>query len=270
MIGLYGPIVFVTGVIVDDMKKSVAARWGTHEIWQAKPVLEYAGPSLIEISFKISLLKPFTIDPTGSIVALQEIMDLATPLPLILGLLPLGRGSSLFIMESLEVEYLYFFQGGGIMGANCDVKLKEYPDPGLIQTLKAALGGAFGSSGGSPTTATGDVQVGQLQPDVNAGPLPADTVTQEGGTATSNLNQGPELVGQGADDIGGTNAAPSPSATPQVPQSTNNAFPDLDNIGINNPNSPQNIPGNPQYLGGPTDYNIQSQLNNATLDQGLK
>jgi phage protein U len=215
MVGLYGPIFFTTGVVIDDMKKTVGARWGAHEIWQSKPVLEYAGASLIDLTFKMSLLKPFTVDPLGSIIALQEIMDLGTPLPLILGLFPMGRGSSLFIMESLEVEPHYFFQGGGIMGATCNVKLKEYPDPGLINTLKAALGG----SGSTPSTeaTAGEVKVGELSPD--SGALPDSTVAEEGGGGGApNLNQGPELVGQGADDIGGTTPAPTPTPTPQVPQ----------------------------------------------------
>jgi Phage P2 GpU len=206
MIGMYGPIFFTTGVVVDNMKKTVGARWGTHEIWQGKPILEYAGASLIELSFQLQLLKPFTIDPLAAIITLQEIMDLATPLPLILGVFPMGRGLSLFVMESLEVEPLYFFQGGGILGANCEVKLKEYPDPGLINSLLAALGGQGSQStadvgtAGSTTSAAGGVDTGA---DANAGTLPDANIADEQPPPTS---------------FGPPDTPASPAPTPQVPQ----------------------------------------------------
>lgn len=146
MIGLYGPVVF--GVVgggvqtFDQMRKQVSARWGTHEVHMSKPLLEYGGPQLIELTFIMTLIKPVTVDPTGTIRLLQETMDLAIPWPLIIGKMPMGRDASLFVMESLGVNPEYFFRGGTIIGANVEVKLKEYPTS-LISSLFNALGGLF-------------------------------------------------------------------------------------------------------------------------------
>jgi hypothetical protein len=114
MIGLYGPVFFHSGstglTTFDAMKKTVTARWGVHEVWLDKPMLEYAGPELIEISFTMELIKPFTTDPLGMIILLEETMDLAIPYPLVIGLKPMGRGMSLFVLTSLTHEMKYFYR----------------------------------------------------------------------------------------------------------------------------------------------------------------
>lgn len=174
-IGTYGPIIFGTGptgvLTFDNFKKTVTARWGTHEVYQDKPLLEYAGPNLIEVAFTMGLISPITSDPTAAIVTLQETMDLALPYPLTIGMLPVGRDASLFILESLEVNPKYFYRGGTIIGAEVAVKLKEYPT-NFISTLLQALGGLFGG-GGAASTVAPDIQAPsnpvQLAPEVRVG-----------------------------------------------------------------------------------------------------
>jgi hypothetical protein len=196
MIGLYGTIFFHSGTTglttFDEMNKTVAARWGDHPVHLAKPLLEYSGPQLIEITFKMELIKPFTADPLGTIIILEEIMDLAIPLPLIIGMKPMGRGLSLFVLASLKHQMKYFYRGGGLLGASVEVELKEYPTTISISSLMRALGGVFGgqgAAGAAGTTAavtpTGEVQVGALgaaQPlgtDANAAAIPADVAATE-------------------------------------------------------------------------------------------
>jgi Phage P2 GpU len=161
MIGLYGPIFFHSGstglTTFDEMRKTVSARWGDHPVHLQKPLLEYGGPQLIEISFRMELIKPFTMDPLGAIVILEEIMDLAIPLPLVIGLKPMGRGVSLFVLQQLSHEMKYFYRGGGLLGASVEVQLREYPDTFTISNLLRALGGQ-----GGPAAPTGDVNVGPL------------------------------------------------------------------------------------------------------------
>lgn len=151
MIGLYGipplGVIFQSGTgnitTFDDLRKTTRARWGVHEIFQGKPQLEYAGAELIELSFSMNFIKPMTTDPTAAMFILEEMMDLAIPGPFVVGLKPMGRGMSLFVMEELEENPKYFFQGGGIIGASVQVKLKEYPD-NFLNTLLGALGGLGG------------------------------------------------------------------------------------------------------------------------------
>jgi phage protein U len=157
MLGLYGPVFFTTifgGVnTFDDLKKTTSTRWGTHELWQQLPLLEYTGPHLIELSFKMNFILPITTDPAGAMFLLEQMQYSATPYPLVIGLMPMGRGPSLFVMESLEENPKYFFRGGSIIGASVEVKLKEYPISFGLNNLLSALGGAFGSS--TPTDVVG-------------------------------------------------------------------------------------------------------------------
>jgi hypothetical protein len=166
MIGLYGPIFFHSGTTglttFDALKKTVTGRWGNHDVWMSKPLLEYSGPQLIEISFRMELIKPVTVDPLMTIVMLEEIMDFAMPLPLVIGMKPMGRGSSLFVLTSLSHEMKYFYRNGGLMGASVEVQLKEYPDTFTISNLMKALGGLFGAGGVGTDAAAGALPTGMV------------------------------------------------------------------------------------------------------------
>jgi hypothetical protein len=174
MIGLYGPIFFHSGstglTTFDEMRKTVSARWGDHPVHLQKPLLEYGGPQLIEIGFRMELIKPFTMDPLAAIIMLEEIMDLAIPLPLIIGMKPMGRGVSLFVLTQLQHTMKYFYRDGGLLGASVEVQLKEYPD-NIISTLMRALGGGGGGQGPA-----NDANVGPLS-DVSSSD-PASTSPQ--------------------------------------------------------------------------------------------
>jgi phage protein U len=232
MIGLYGTILFHSGTgsitTFDELKKTVSARWETHEIFQDKPLLEYGGPQLIEVSFSMCFIKPMTMDPTAGIIALQQIMDLALPLPLILGVLPVGRGSSLFVMTELEVNPKYFFQGGSIMGAAVEVKLKEYVEGNILNSLQKLMGGGQGgdttaaTTGGTTATGeTGSVTTGELQAEQptattngNSYGFNADTVdsTQNTQGFNADATAGPQYPAV-ADDVRSPDVAASSVAT---------------------------------------------------------
>lgn len=152
MTGMYGPIIFGTGYggnDFQDMRKSVSARWLSHEVHASKPLLEYGGPQLIEIQFRMKWCLPISGDPTQTIFILQEIMDLAVPLPLVMGMFPMGRGSSLFVMTELSWNPNYFFRDGAMIAADADVHLKEYVDSVSPSSLFSALGGLGGGIMGS-------------------------------------------------------------------------------------------------------------------------
>jgi phage protein U len=219
----------------DELKKTVSARWGTHEIWQGKPILEYAGASLIELTFKMELIKPYTVDPKSAITMLQEIMDLAIPLPLIIGLFPMGRGLSLFVMESLEIELKYFFQGGGILGASANVKLKEYPNPPLINTLRAALGGGdtAPATDTAATAAPGTAAASNPTGDVLAGDLEPKVVAPEAAGAGNAPEIGPENIGVESTGPTEVPTTPSPPIDTQIfPQGGGDTTPQIPQTGV--------------------------------------
>lgn len=58
-VGLFGKLPFLCSSAVTftfkDLSVSRSVRWATHEIIGKKPVLEYIGPGLTEVSFNIQL-----------------------------------------------------------------------------------------------------------------------------------------------------------------------------------------------------------------------
>jgi hypothetical protein len=196
------------------MKKTVTARWGDHPIHLSKPLLEYAGPQLIEITFRMELIKPFTVDPLMTIIMLEEIMDLATPLPLIIGMKPMGRGLSLFVLSSLSHEMKYFYRGGGLLGASVEVQLKEYPmsPAALLNSLSKALGGVFGRGGGAA-----------VGTNANAAAIPTSTAATEQAAYNASVDKTlPQLAQNAGNPVpvnleSGIQAAPpQPPAIPEA------------------------------------------------------
>jgi hypothetical protein len=226
MIGLYGTIFFHSGSTglstFNEMRKTVTARWNDHPVHMSKPLLEYSGPQLIEVTFRMELIKPFTVDPLSTIITLEEIMDLAIPLPLIIGMKPMGRGVSLFVLTNLQHEMKYFYRDGGLLGASVEVQLKEYPDTFTISNLMRALGGLFGQAGPSaglqPVT---DVSAGGLSPAMsaddiagyNAGLNEADPFAAGGSLdPTIAQNAAGNIASNVAPEV--PNALPDPSSLP--------------------------------------------------------
>jgi phage protein U len=184
MIGLYGPIFFQSGSTnlstFDGLKKTVTARWGSHEVWMDKPMLEYSGPQLIEVNFTMELIKPFTVDPLATVILLEETMDLAVPYPLIIGMKPMGRGMSLFVLTSLSHQPKYFYRSGQWLGCSVEVQLKEYPNISLSNLIQA-LGGAFSND---------------PAPDVQAGSLPSSVSQPEAAGANVPYAQAAPTISQ--------------------------------------------------------------------------
>jgi len=229
MIGLYGPIFFHSGTPVttfDNMKKTVTARWGSHDVWMDKPLLEYSGPQLIEISFTMELITPFTADPLGTVFLLEETMDLAIPYPLVIGMKPMGRGMSLFVMTSLSSQPKYFYRSGSWLGCSVEVQLKEYPNISLSNLIQA-LGGVFGGqTPGAGTTGPFGTDAASTGAAVNQGP---ELVGSPGDAGAGPVNAGPELVGQ--DTSAGT--VPSSMITPESDASFANSYSTIPQIAQN-------------------------------------
>jgi phage protein U len=212
MIGLYGPIFFQSGstnlCTFDGMKKTVTARFGSHEVWMDKPMLEYSGPQLIEIAFTMELITPFTVDPLTTVIMLEEIMDLATPLPLVIGMKPMGRGMSLFVLTSLSHQPKYFYRSGQWMGCSVDVQLKEYPNITLSNLIQA-LGGAANQTAPSDVSAQG-----ASQPDTSADAAANSASTYTPQVQVAQNLQNPPNLNQTFNITGGYSPISSASADP--------------------------------------------------------
>ena len=75
-VGIFGKLPFLCSSAVTftfkDLSVSRSARWATHEIIGKKPVLEYIGPGLTEVSFNIQLNSMLGTPPLTALIQLKK------------------------------------------------------------------------------------------------------------------------------------------------------------------------------------------------------
>ena len=68
-----------------DLRQRNGARYAEHEVIGKKPKLEFVGPGLEEISFKVQLMRELGVDPDKELKVLQEMRDKGEAALLIFG-----------------------------------------------------------------------------------------------------------------------------------------------------------------------------------------
>jgi len=139
MLGSFGDVTFEVSSdrirTWNDLQRSGKARWAAHELVQEKPVLQYVGPDLEEISFTVRLDAGLGLAPASELDALRKIRDEAEPQPLTIGGQPYGK----FVLESLSESQSRFDNKGNLFLAVVSLSLKEYhereEDPAYRQGL---------------------------------------------------------------------------------------------------------------------------------------
>jgi hypothetical protein len=153
--GALGPIIFQGGLGTANTFHSISKTnkqvFVKHRLLQTLDLVEATGVDLIEINLEMHFHGPYTLAPSAAIAALEAVMSLKIPLPLIIGRIPVGRGVlTLFVIESIDSKMTRFV-GAGLAIADVTVKLLEYPNPfgsmGPISALGGALPGLSGFVG---------------------------------------------------------------------------------------------------------------------------
>ncbi|NLT94874.1 MAG: phage tail protein [Clostridia bacterium] len=130
MIGSFGPVVFETSTkrirTFDDFKRSGSARWATHELMGRKPLREFLGPGLEQISFTIRLDVSLGVNPAHELTVLRLMRDQGMAFPLILEGRPLIVGSS-WVIESMNETWLRVDNRGRLLAVEVELTLSEYP-----------------------------------------------------------------------------------------------------------------------------------------------
>ena len=136
MIGTLGEVVFEVSAskvkTFDSMKRSGSGRWATHEIIGQKPVMEFLGPGIEQISFNMRFDVFLGINPSDELVVLRQMRDAGEAVTLILEGQPVT--DNLWVIESLSEDYPAIDNTGRILIANVDVSLKEYVKSVVITT----------------------------------------------------------------------------------------------------------------------------------------
>ncbi|MCP4163628.1 MAG: phage tail protein [Deltaproteobacteria bacterium] len=132
-IGTLGDIAFEVSskkvLTLQAFKRSLKARYATHQVINKKPVLEYLGPDLYDIDFQITLNRQMLgTKPIDEINKIKKIVQSGEPQPLRIGDEDFGD----FVVESMSEDWQHFNQREGIRSvaslshAVVSLKLKEY------------------------------------------------------------------------------------------------------------------------------------------------
>lgn len=129
MIGSLGNVVFETSAekirTFHGLKRSGSGRWATHEVLGQKPVLEYVGPDIEQISLTIRLDAALGVNPAEELSMLREMRDKGEAVNFILDGQPVTE-DTLWAVESLSEEWQYIDNVGRVLVATVEVTLREY------------------------------------------------------------------------------------------------------------------------------------------------
>ncbi len=117
----------------DEFSRSSEGRWEKHDIIGTKPVLEFVGPDVEEISFKMLLSTTLGVNPLTEIERLQEMRDTGTVFPLVIGNKTVG--DNFWTVKSVSHNVTFWDKWGHPLSAEADVTLQEY----------AVSGGLYGA-----------------------------------------------------------------------------------------------------------------------------
>nr|WP_305146908.1 phage tail protein [Cloacibacillus evryensis] len=109
-----------------DLQQKSAARYAEHEVIGKKPVLEFLGPGLEEISFKVQLLSSLGVDPDKEIKVLQEMRDAGEVGQLIFGETKIGK----FVITDLSASEGPRDKQGAPTWIEAEINIKEYIEHG--------------------------------------------------------------------------------------------------------------------------------------------
>ena len=136
MIGTLGEVVFEVSAskvkTFDGMKRSGTGRWATHDIIGQKPVMEYLGPGIEQISFTMRLDVFLGVNPSEELAVLRQMRDTGEAVSFVLEGQPVT--DNLWVIESLSEDYPAIDNAGRILVANVDINLKEYVKSVVVVT----------------------------------------------------------------------------------------------------------------------------------------
>lgn len=140
LVGFLNTIPFIASRAIvrtfDNYKRQATARWATHEIIGKKPVREFLGQDVEEVSFTMLLRSDLGISPRAEVEKLIKLRDKGTPVPLVIGNKVIG--STLWVVETIAEEAKTWSKLGSPLSISVTVTLKEYPD-----NTKVSLGKAY-------------------------------------------------------------------------------------------------------------------------------
>lgn len=109
-----------------EIDRKYAGRFGEHEVHLRKPLLEYAGPALVEIDMSLNLDASWSGDPLPILAEWHVYQEGALAAPLIVGGKPMGPGLSLFVITELSEHHKHWLPRGRLIAVELRATFKEY------------------------------------------------------------------------------------------------------------------------------------------------
>ncbi|PAV38057.1 hypothetical protein CJ260_11460 [Megasphaera sp. ASD88] len=127
-VGNFGDIPFVvaSGYVrtFREYSRESAGRWTKHDIIGQKPVLEFLGPDVEKIRFKMMFRADQGMNPEKEVQQLRELRDTGEADVLILAGEPVGENS--WVIESIGEQVTFWDANGNVLSVTVDVALTEY------------------------------------------------------------------------------------------------------------------------------------------------
>ncbi|MEY9975726.1 phage tail protein [Lysinibacillus sp. RC79] len=128
IIGSYGEIVFEVSPkkiqTFNDFQRTNSPRWQEHEIIGQKPILEFEGPGVDTISFKVLLRADLGVNPEEQLVKLRKFARWGQKALFIRGNKPIS--TNYWVITDLLEKHRHIDNQGNVLTIEVDLDLKEY------------------------------------------------------------------------------------------------------------------------------------------------
>ena len=154
---IYGSIIFGRAMgrihTFEEIQRKYTGRYGSHMVHMRKPLLEYAGNDLVEITMTVHLNAAWCGNPLPLLAQWHAYHEGALAAPLIVGGVPMGPGLSLFVITDITETHKHWLHSGRLIAVELNANFKEYIPFAEDSFIASALGelGQPGFSGGSVT-----------------------------------------------------------------------------------------------------------------------
>lgn len=107
-----------------DYKRTTKARYASHEVIGAKPILEFIGPDGEEITFTMQFSISLGVEPSEETAKIREMCEKGKTMYFVLCNETIGE--NMWIIESVGESVDTFDNNGRVILTQIDVTIKEY------------------------------------------------------------------------------------------------------------------------------------------------
>lgn len=136
-IGSLGDIVFEVSTkktqTFGELSRTGSSRWNDHEIIGLKPISEFLGSDLEEITFSIILKAEFGVNPIKQLEIMRKIRDTGKTAPFLLGGKPISINH--WSIRQISETHKIVDNKGNVLHVEASITLKEY----VVRKKKATV-----------------------------------------------------------------------------------------------------------------------------------